>query len=289
MNMNLRNFVSRWVLILGFAGVFAGGPQAQAPQEEFKPVVGQPGKDVVWVPTPQVVVDSMLDMARITPQDYVVDLGSGDGRNIISAAKRGARGRGVEYNPDMVALSRRNAAQEGVADRATFVEGDMFAADFSDATALALFLLPDNLTRLRDKFLALKPGTRIVANTFWIDGWEPDEQEQLPETDCENWCRVMLFIVPARIEGTWRHAQGELTITQQFQKISGTLGNGGRLTPIANGTMRGEQIRFTVDGAEYTGRVNGGRIEGTVTSDGRTTPWTATRSSSQAEAPASQN
>jgi SAM-dependent methyltransferase len=284
MNMNLLRSVARLVLIVGLAGVCAGNAQAQAqaqaPQEEFKPVVGQPGKDVVWVPTPQVVVDRMLDMARLTPQDLVVDLGSGDGRNIITAAKRGARGRGVEYNPDMVALSRRNAAQEGVADRATFVQGDMFAADFSDATALALFLLPDNLAKLRDKFLALRPGTRIVANTFWIEGWEPDEQQELPDFECENWCKAMLFIVPARVEGTWRHAQGELTITQQFQKISGTLGTAGRLTPIANGALRGDQIRFTADGAEYTGRVNGERIEGTVTSDGKTTAWTATRSSS---------
>jgi SAM-dependent methyltransferase len=286
MNMNLLRSVARWVLIVGLAGVFAGNAQAQAqgqaqaPQEEFKPVVGQAGKDVVWVPTPQAVVDKMLDMARLTPQDLVVDLGSGDGRNIITAAKRGARGRGVEYNPDMVALSRRNAAQEGVADRATFVQGDMFAADFSDATALALFLLPDNLAKLRDKFLALRPGTRIVANTFWIEGWEPDEQQELPDFECENWCKAMLFIVPARVEGTWRHAQGELTITQQFQKISGTLGTAGRLTPIANGALRGDQIRFTADGAEYTGRVNGERIEGTVTSDGKTTAWTATRSSS---------
>jgi SAM-dependent methyltransferase len=287
--MNLPHSVGTWVLIFGVAGVVSGSAQAPVPQEEFKPVVGQPGKDVVWVPTPQVVTDRMLDMARITPQDYVVDLGSGDGRNIITAAKRGARGRGVEYNPDMVALSRRNAAQEGVADRAIFVEGDMFAADFSDATALALFLLPDNLVKLRDKFLALKPGTRIVANTFWIEGWEPDEQEQLPDDICENWCRVMLFIVPARAEGTWRHAQGELSITQQFQKISGTLTDGGRVTPIANGVMSGDQIRFAAGGAEYTGRVNGERIEGTVTSAGKTAPWTATRSGPQAQAPASQN
>ena len=145
--MTLPRLVVRWVLILGVAGVVAGTAQAQAPQEEFKPVSGQPGKDVVWVPTPQLVTDKMLDVAKVTPQDFVVDLGSGDGRNIISAAKRGARGRGVEYNPNMVALSRRNAAQEGVGDRALFVEGDMFAADFSDATVLALFLLPDNLNK----------------------------------------------------------------------------------------------------------------------------------------------
>jgi SAM-dependent methyltransferase len=282
MNMSLPRSAGRWILILGLAGVFAGSPQAQEPQQEFTPVVGQPGKDVVWVPTPQIIVDKMLNMAGVAPDDYVVDLGSGDGRNIISAAKLGARGRGVEYNPDMVALSQRNATQEGVADRATFVQGDMFAADFSDATVLALFLLPDNLVKLRDKFLALKPGTRIVANTFWIDGWEPDQMEELPDTECSDWCKVMLFVVPARVEGTWRHAQGELTINQQFQKISGTLADGGRATPIVNGRMKGDQISFTAAGAEYSGRVSGGRIEGTVTSSGgQTAPWTATRSSSQ--------
>jgi SAM-dependent methyltransferase len=282
MNMSLPRSAGRWILILGLAGVFAGSPRAQEPQQEFTPVVGQPGKDVVWVPTPQIIVDKMLNMAGVTPDDYVVDLGSGDGRNIISAAKLGARGRGVEYNPDMVALSQRNATQEGVADRATFVQGDMFAADFSDATVLALFLLPDNLVKLRDKFLALKPGTRIVANTFWIDGWEPDQMEELPDTECSDWCKVMLFVVPARVEGTWRHAQGELTINQQFQKISGTLADGGRATPIVNGRMKGDQISFTAAGAEYSGRVSGGRIEGTVTSSGgQTAPWTATRSSSQ--------
>jgi SAM-dependent methyltransferase len=282
--MNLPRFVSRPLLILTVAGALASTARAQVAQEEFTPVVGQPGKDVVWVPTPQLVVDKMLDMARVTPQDFVVDLGSGDGRNIISAAKRGARGRGVEFNPDMVALSRRNAAQEGVADRATFVEGDMFAADFSDATALALFLLPDNLAKLRDKFLALKPGTRIAANTFWIEGWEPDEKEVL-EGDCSSWCTVMLFIVPARVDGAWRVGQGELTITQQFQKFSGTLADAGRVTPIANGKLNGEEISFTAGDAAYTGRVNGNRIEGTVTSAGRKTPWTATRSGGQGQTP----
>ena len=148
-----------------------------AEQESFQPEVGQPGKDVVWVPTPAATVDKMLDLAKVTPQDYVVDLGSGDGRNVIAAAKRGATALGVEYNPDMVALSQRAAAKEGVSDKATFVEGDMFAADFSKATVLALFLLPDNMRTLRPKFLALKPGTRIVANTFGIDEWEPDARE----------------------------------------------------------------------------------------------------------------
>jgi len=270
----------RHLLILAFAGAVVSA-QTQAPDEGFKPVSGQPGKDVVWVPTPEIIVQKMLDMARVTPQDFVVDLGSGDGRNIIEAARRGARGRGVEFNPNMVALSRRNAADAGVADRATFVEGDMFAADFSDATVLALFLLPDNLAKLSDKFLALKPGVRIVANTFWIEGWEPDEMEELPDTVCSDWCKVMLFVVPARVEGTWRLPQGELAISQRFQKISGTVAEGGRVTQITAGRMSGDQIRFTVGGAEYTGRVSGEQVNGTVTTAGQAVPWSATRTSSQ--------
>jgi SAM-dependent methyltransferase len=277
--MNLPRSFGPYVLILALASAVVAS--AQTEPQEFKPVVGQPGKDVVWVPSPQLIVDRMLSMAKVTPQDYVVDLGSGDGRNIISAAKLGARGRGVEFNPDMVALSKRTAAQEGVAERATFVEGDMFAADFSDATVLALFLLPDNLAKLRDKFLVLKPGTRIVANTFWIEGWEPDEMEELPDTVCSDWCKVMLFVVPARVEGTWRIPQGELAISQRFQKISGTVAEGGRVTPITAGRMSGDQIRFTVGGAEYTGRVSGEQIDGTITTAGQVTPWSATRTSSQ--------
>ena len=212
----------------------------------------------------------MLDMAKVTPQDFVVDLGSGDGRNIISAAKRGARGRGVEYNPDMVALSQRTAAKEGVSDRAIFVEGDMFAADFSDATVLALFLLPDNLEKLRDKFLALKPGTRIVANTFWIEGWEPDEVVELTGAECtDRGARscCLSFRHVSRERGAL--PQGELTLKQQFQMVSGTLAEGGRVTSITMGKMTGDQIAFSAGGAEYRGRLQGERIEGTVTSGGQ--------------------
>jgi ubiquinone/menaquinone biosynthesis C-methylase UbiE len=285
--MNSSRAITRSFVVSLLAGVFAGIAQAQTAGQigQFEPKVGQPGKDVVWVPTPQMIVDMMLDMARITPQDFVVDLGSGDGRNIITAAKRGARGRGVEYNPDMVALSQRTAAKEGVSDRATFVEGDMFAADFSDATVLALFLLPDNLNKLRDKFLALKPGTRIVANTFWIDGWSPDEEVELPDTECTDWCKVMLFVVPARVEGTWRFSQGELTLKQQFQAVTGTLTEAGRSTPISKGKMTGDQIDFTLAGAEYRGRLQGDRIDGTITLNGQVSAWTATRGAPQAQAP----
>jgi SAM-dependent methyltransferase len=252
----------------------AAAANAQTTQEKaFEPQVGQAGKDVVWVPTPETLVEKMLDMAKVTPQDYVMDLGSGDGRNIIAAAKRGARATGVEYNPDMVELSRRRAESAGVSARASFVQGDMFEADFSKATVLALFLLPDNMLKLRDKFFNLRPGTRIVANTFGIEGWEPDETDSVT-TDCTSWCNALLWYVPAKVAGTWRLPQGELTLEQSYQMLTGTLDAGGRAVPIENGRLRGEEISFTAGGTRYTGRVNGSRIEGTIAGGGA---WTATR------------
>ena len=150
--------------------------QRRSAPEPFTPEVGQPGKDVVWVPTPEPLVEKMLDLAKVGRDDFVIDLGSGDGRNVIGAARRGARALGVEYNPDMVELSRRKAAEVGVAGRAKFERGDMFQADISRATVMALFLLPSNLLQLRPKFLALAPGSRIVSNTFLIADWPPDAQ-----------------------------------------------------------------------------------------------------------------
>src|SRR5687768_279717 len=178
---------------------------AQAPvtQKPYEPTVGQEGKDAVWVPTSQAMVDKMLDHAKVTPQDFVMDLGSGDGRTIITAAKRGARGLGVEFNPDLVEYSKRQAAAQGVGDKAMFAQGDMYAADISKATVLALFLLPSNLEKLAPKFLELPPGTRIVANTFWITDWAPDDTQNMTE-NCDQWCTSHLFIVPAKVRGQWR-------------------------------------------------------------------------------------
>jgi SAM-dependent methyltransferase len=252
----------------------AAARQAQT-QEPFEPQVGQPGKDVVWVPTTPELVEKMLDMAKVTPKDFVVDLGSGDGRNIIAAARRGATGVGFEYNPDMVALSRRLARDAGVADKATFVEGDMFEADFSKATVLALFLLTENLDRLKDKFLQLKPGTRIVLNTFGVTGWEADETERLE--DCSTWCTSMLYIVPAPVAGTWKTPQGEIVLSQEFQKITGSYTLGGKTLEIADGRLQGEQITFTAGGQTYSGRVTGNRMEITPAGGGAVT---ATRAGS---------
>jgi len=238
-------------------------------QKPFEPVVGQAGKDVVWVPTPPELVEKMLDMAKVTPEDVVMDLGSGDGRNIIAAAKRGAVAIGVEYNPDMVALSNQSAKEAGVADKARFIEGDMYTADISKATVMALFLLPDNLRKLTDKFMALKPGSRLVLNTFAIPDWEADETETI-QGDCASWCTSLLYYVPAKVAGTWKTPQGELTLTQEFQMVSGTLTADGK--PVAvTGKLRGEQITLAAGGTQFTGRVVGDRIEGTNFSATRTT------------------
>jgi len=251
---------------------------AQTAPEPFKPTVGQSGKDVVWVPTPASLVEKMLDMANVTPQDIVMDLGSGDGRNIIAAAKRGARAIGVEFNADMVELSRKAAAAAGVGEKATFIEGDMYEADISDATVLALFLLPHNLTKLTSKFLALRPGTRIVGNTFAPEGWTPDETETI-SGECVSWCTSLLWIVPGKIEGTWKLPKGELALKQSFQVVSGTL-TGASAPEEVTGKLRGNQITFTAGGAEYTGVVKGDTIEGTVRSGSTTTSWRATRAGS---------
>jgi SAM-dependent methyltransferase len=256
-------------VVIFASAIATSGAQSQ---QTFVPQVGQAGKDVVWVPTPPELVERMLDLAEVTSQDFVMDLGSGDGRNVIAAAKRGARAVGVEYNPDMVALSRQNAASAGVPDMATFVEGDMYQADISKADVLALFLLPSNMLQLRQKFLDLRPGSRIVSNTFGIDGWTPDETVVV-EDGCTAWCTALLWIVPAKVAGTWSVGQANLVLNQDYQLVTGTLDE----APIAGGRLRGDQIRFMVGAAEYTGRVTGDQIAGTVQGDGAQRTWTAVR------------
>src|SRR4029453_6431512 len=232
--------------------LFASLAHAQATQTKpFEPTVGQAGKDVVWVPTPQTLVERMLDLAKLTPQDYLMDLGSGDGRTVITAAKRGATAQGIEYNPDMVALSQKNAAAQGVTAKATFAKADLFETDFSKATVITMFLLPSINMKLRPKLLEMKPGTRIVSNAFDMEDWQPDETGTTP--NCTQWCKAMLWIVPAKVGGTWKFAQGDLTVAQNFQMLSGTLGS----TPITNGKLRGDQGTFEAGNRRYPGRGNG--------------------------------
>jgi len=261
-------------LLLVAVPAFAQATQTQKPQP-FQPQVGQGGKDVVWVPTPQTLVDKMLDMAGVTAQDFVMDLGSGDGRTVITAAKRGARALGIEYNPDMVALSKQNAEKEGVSGRAEFMKADLFETDLSKATVITMFLLPDINLRLRPKILDLKPGTRIVSNTFTMEDWNADEIATIGE-DCTSWCTALFWIVPAKAGGTWTFPNGELTLTQTFQMLAGTMRIGDKSAPISDGRLRGEQISFTVGGVTYTGQVNGTSMAGTAATGSNTTQWTAT-------------
>jgi len=263
---------------LVFAGALSLALNAAAAQPTdagYKPQLGQKGKDVVWIPSPDDMVEKMLDLAKVTPQDFVVDLGSGDGRNVIAAARRGARALGVEWNADLVELSKRSAVKAGVGDRAMFVQGDMFAADISNATALILFLIPANLWKLAPKFLDLKPGTRIVSNTYEIGlGWEPDETDRTAQ--CLTWCVAYLYIVPARVTGTWRTPDGQLELDQYYQKVSGTYELAGIRLPVEDGTLRGNQIRFMVNGIQYTGEIAGDTIKG-VAKGRASAEWSARR------------
>jgi SAM-dependent methyltransferase len=253
----------------------AGSALAQQPNE-YQPKVGQQGKDVIWVPTPQALVDKMLDMAKVTPQDYVVDLGSGDGRTVITAAKRGVKALGIEYNPDMVELSKRNAAKEGVGEKAKFIKADIFESDFSDATVVTLFLLPSLNVKLRPKLLEMKPGTRVVSNSFDMENWMPDETADAVD-GCTSYCRALFWIVPAKVAGTWQSAQGELKLEQTFQMVTGTLKSASGTATIANGRLAGDRLTFTAGDIQYAGKVAADTIEGTGTTGGKETPWRATR------------
>jgi len=253
--------------------VFAASPVYAQTAKEFEPRVGQAGKDVVWVPTPDELVEKMLNLGNVTASDYVIDLGSGDGRTVIMAAKRGARAHGIEYNPDMVELSKQNAAKAGVSERATFAKEDLFESDFSKASVITMFLLPQINLKLRPKLLDLKPGTRIVSNSFTMGEWREDASDNLGD-ECINWCTALLWIVPAKVAGSWKLAQGELTLQQSYQYITGTLKSGNEIIPIANGRLKGDQILFNAGGVVYAGTASGDSMQGTLSSGGN---WTATR------------
>jgi SAM-dependent methyltransferase len=265
--------------VFAAATLFAQGSAYAQAGQDYAPQVGQEGKDVIWVPTPQELIQKMLDMAKVTASDTVIDLGSGDGRTVIAAAKRGANALGIEYNPDMVALSEKNAAKEGVSARAKFMKADIFETDFSHATVLTLYLLPTLNLKLRPKILDMKPGTRVVSHAFTMGEWQADETANVDGRTAYFW------LVPAKVEGAWQLPQGELTLKQNFQMVEGTLKSGGNSAPIRNGRLHGDQLTFAAGNAEYAGRVNGNRIEGTVkgSSAGK---WSATREAKPAAAPA---
>jgi hypothetical protein len=235
----------------------------------FEPQVGQAGKDVVWVPTPQSLVDKMLEISKATPQDYLIDLGSGDGRTVITAAKKGMTAHGIEYNPEMVAVAQKAAKAAGVSDKATFEKADIFESDFSKAQIITMFLLPWINEKLAPKLLEMKPGTRVVSNTFQMGDWQADETATVTE-DCTNYCKALLWIVPAKAGGTWQLGEAELKLEQKYQMLSGTLGP----TQITDGRVRGTEVSFSVGDAKYTGKIDGSSMSGSV-AGGRNGNWTA--------------
>ncbi len=239
-------------------------------QKPFEPQVGQAGKDVVWVPTPQSLVDKMLEIAKATPKDYLIDLGSGDGRTVITAAKKGLTAHGIEYNPQMVEVARKAAKEAGVSDKATFEKADIFESDFSKAQIITMFLLPWINEKLSPKLLELPAGTRLVSNTFQMGDWQADETATVTE-DCTNYCKALLWIVPAKAGGTWQLGEAELKLEQKYQMLTGTLGP----TQITDGRLLGTEVSFTVGDAKYTGTVDGKSMTGTV-SGGRNGNWSAT-------------
>jgi precorrin-6B methylase 2 len=247
-------------LALGAASVNASA-QSPAADQASVPSVGQAGKDVVWVPTPQVLVDKMLEMAKVTPDDYVIDLGSGDGRTVITAAKRGVRALGIEYNPELVEISQRVAEREGVAGRARFVKQDLFEADLSQATVITMFLLSELNLKLRPRLLQLKPGTRIVSNSFTMGEWKADATATLDRNaGCESsWCTALLWIVPAQVGGKHSVPQGELTLEQTFQMLSGTLRSPSGTVPV-EGKVVGNDVVLQAGGRELRATLRGDRL-----------------------------
>jgi hypothetical protein len=284
------NAAARWLRVLGVCiALFA--PVAAA----------QEGRgDVVYVPTPQVVVDAMLKMAKVGAKDFVIDLGSGDGRIIITAAKKhGARGFGVDLDTYLLKTANANAKKEGVADRARFIQQNLFETDLSQATVITSYLLPSMNEQLRPTILALKPGTRLVAHDYAMGEWDPDDSETLivPEKTVGDPGRSYIFfwIVPARVAGRWesqlmtggKPVSWQFNFEQNFQLVHGTARAGEREVKLPQFRMVGEQLTFKLDVPaadkpvtyQFRGWIKGDAIEGTVTvGDGsgqRVTPWRA--------------
>ena len=262
--------------VAGAVVLYGANPSGREVQDP--PAVGQDGKDVEWVPTPDALTETMLDMADLGPDDVLMDLGSGDGRLVIEAARRGARAIGVEYDAQLVALSHERAADAGMSGRASFRQADLFEVDLSEATVVTLFLLPDLNLRLRPTLLDLAPGTRVVSNTWDMGDWAADETIQIDP--CPGFCTALLWIVPARVAGAWATANGDETFRfeQRFQTVTGTLRRegGGALT-LDDVALLGDALTFRAGGMLYRGVVDGDTITGTATAGGRQSAWTVTR------------
>jgi precorrin-6B methylase 2 len=284
--MKLASILAAGTLLASVVAAPAAFAEVGSGDKVYTPQVGQAGKDVVWVPTPEALVEQMLRMARVTKNDFVIDLGSGDGRTVIMAAQKfGARAMGIEYNPDLVALSKRNAERAGLGDKVQFVHGDIFKTDFTKATVLTMYLLPGLNIKLRPQILDMRPGTRVVSHAFNMEDWEPDQTATVEGRDAYLW------IVPAKVQGEWTlsvpaggaEETWQVALKQEFQKLTGTARLGERSFPLADARMRGTEIRFSfvdANGAkrEFVGRAQGDRLEGTTKAQGgATVKWAGVR------------
>lgn len=248
---------------------------AQSADKPFTPMAGMPGKDVSWVPVSPVMMNKMMELAKVGPGDVVVDLGSGDGRMVLNAARHGAHGIGVELNADLVKFSRSQAEKEGFADRTRFVTQDLFAFDLNHASVITLFLSSVINMKLRPGILNLKPGTRIVGNTFTMGDWQHDDIVRVDsKPGCNFNCEAYLWVVPARVAGTWQLRNGQLKLEQRFQMLTGTMSAGGSSVPV-EGRIRGDQITITAPAVEFTGRIAGMEMGGTVKINGVPNGWHA--------------
>lgn len=243
----------------------------------YKPDVTQPGKDVMWVPTPDALVERMLDLAQVGANDTVIDLGSGDGRIVIMAARRGAKALGIEYDAKLVAYAKAAAAKAGVADRAQFTQADLFASDISQATVVTLFLGAELNRKLTPALLGLKPGVRIVSNTHAIGDWPADVIVSAQHDYSVYYRTALLWIVPAKVAGVWRFVNGSVTFTQRYQKVSGSVTLQGRYAPVTGATLRGDHLSFKAGGVQYSGTVTGNTVSGSAVSGGASRAWHATR------------
>ena len=266
-------------VLLAFA-LEVDGRSSEDCELEYKPRSGQSGKDVIWVPTDDSLVVQMLDLAEVTRADLVYDLGAGDGKIVITAAKRfGAKAVGIEYNPQMVQLAQCLGDVAGVADRVRIQQGDIFESDFKDATVVTLYLSPDLNLRLRPTLLDLAPGTRVVSHTYAMSEWKPDKEAS---TDAG---RAYLWIVPAKMAGEWtfeqRSGTDKFTVSfeQTFQEVRGTAGQSH--AQLLQAKLQGSQVDFTFkDGrgcTQVAGWAIGDRIEATVTRNGRTSKYVGAR------------
>jgi SAM-dependent methyltransferase len=262
------------------AATNTASPQAAA--ADYKPVQGQAGKDVIWIPTPEGLIDKMLSAAKVSSQDKVFDLGAGDGIIAITAARKyGAQSVGIEFNPDMAQFARRKVAEAGMADKVKIITGDIFQEDFSSATVVTLYLMPQLNLKLRPILLNMKPGTRVVSHAFNMGDWEPDEKI------ADQHARAYFWVVPAQIEGAWvvsglDGGPMRLNLSQSYQQIGGTLSRGGQSFALLGARLSGDELKFQFVTPDkkvntFSGRWQGQRLTGTVDSDYRQTLVEITR------------